>query len=208
MGEPRFGLGRFVVAGILPAVMLAACGSPTVGERQNEAGAGPIADDATGGSKAGSGSGGSKVGTGSGGVSGDAAGGSGSGGSLNHAGSDGWSGNAGAAGSSGANAGGGDGAPLACGSMTCGASQYCVIPCCGGAAPACFPSSSDGKCPAGSHSGCTTNPTACTSPAGCCQQDNCTPQPPFCTDAWPAMCFTLQGLPDQGQGRTCHKMCA
>src|SRR6478736_48093 len=217
MGETRFELGRFVLAGILPAVMLAACGSPTASEHQNEGGAGAVAGEATGGSRAGSGSGGSKAdsgtgganaGSGSGGVSGGAVGGSGSGGNLNHAGSGGWSANAGAAGSSGANAGGAGGEPLACGSMTCGAAQYCVIPCCGGTAPACFPASTDGKCPTGSHSGCTTNPTACTSPASCCQQDDCTAPPPFCSDAVPSMCFSSQGLPGPPKDRICQKMCA
>jgi len=191
MGETRFELGRFVLAGILPAVMLAACGSSTGSEHQNEGGAGAVAGEANGGSKAGTGSGGSKADSGTGGA---------------NAGSGGVS--SGAAGSSGANAGGVGGEPLACGSMTCGAAQYCVIPCCGGTAPACFPASSDGKCPAGSHSGCTTNPTACTSPASCCQQDDCTPPPPFCSDAVPAMCFPSPGVPGPPKDRICKKMCA
>jgi len=118
MREPRFGLGRFVLAGILPAVMLVACGSSTRSEHQNEGGAGIVADEAAGGSKAGSGSGGSKADSGSGGVSG-AVGDSGSAGSLAQAGSGGWSGgNAGAASSSagggGSSAGGGAGVNGTC----------------------------------------------------------------------------------------------
>ncbi|HET7542414.1 MAG TPA: hypothetical protein VFK05_21240 [Polyangiaceae bacterium] len=196
-------------------MMLAACGSSTSSEPQNQGGSGAVADHGAGGSKAGSGTGG--AGSDSGGVSGGAMGGSDSAGSLNRAGSGGSSGNAGSgassgnaggAGASGANAGSGGGAPLACGSTTCGASQYCVIPCCGGTAPSCFPASSDGKCPAGSHSGCTTNPTACTSPSSCCQQDDCSPPPPYCSDAKPTMCFPSPGVPGEPQGRICQKMCA
>jgi hypothetical protein len=206
MRQTRFGLGRFVLAGVVPAMMLAACGSSTGSEHQNQAGAGAVADEGTGGSKAGASSGG---------ASGAAAGASGSGGSLNHAGSGGnhaasagSSGNAGEAGSSGANAGGASSEPFACGSMTCGASQYCVIPCCGGAAPACFPLAGDGTCPAGSHSGCNWNPPQCTTPASCCQYDNCSPPPPYCSDAKPTFCFPSPGLPGPALDRTCRMMCA
>jgi len=204
MRETRFGLGRFALAGIVPAVILAACGSSTGSEHPGDGGTGAVAEEATGGSKTGSGSGGLIANSGSGAVSGGAAAsGSGSGGSLNRAGSGGSSGNTAQAGTSGA-----DGEPLACGSVTCGAAQYCVIPCCGGTAPACFPASSDGKCPAGSHSGCSTNPTACTSSSSCCQQDSCSPPPPFCSDAKPTMCFSSPGVPGPAQGRICQMMCA
>ena len=199
MSETRFGLGRFVLAAIVPALLLAGCSSSTSSEHQNEGGSGGANDAGIGGSEAGSGSAG---------VSGAAPGGSGAGGSVNHAGSGGQSGNAGEAGASGANAAGGGGEPLPCGSVTCGASQYCVIPCCGGTAPACFPVPSDSKCPAGSHSGCTTGPAACAPPANCCQYDPCSPPPPFCSDAKPALCFPTPGLPDPGQSRTCRQMCA
>jgi len=207
MRQTRFALVRFALAGVVPVMMLAACGSSTGSEHQSQAGAGTVVDEGTGGSKSGESSGG---------ASGAAAGSSGLGGSLNHAGSGGnhagaagsSGANAAGAGSSGANAGGAGGEPLACGSMTCGASQYCVIPCCGGTAPACFPASSDGTCPTGSHSGCNSNPGQCTSPASCCQYDPCTAPPPYCSDATPTFCFSSPGLPGPPQNRTCRMMCA
>jgi len=206
MRRTRFALGGFALAGLVPVMMLAACGSSTGSEHQSQAGAGAVVDEGTGGSKAGASSGG---------ASGAAAGSSGLGGSLNHAGSGGnhagaagSSGNAGQAGSSGAHSGGAGGEPLACGSMTCGASQYCVIPCCGGTAPACFPASSDGTCPTGSHSGCNSNLGQCTSPVSCCQYDPCSAPPPYCSDSEPTLCFSSQGLPGPPQNRTCRMMCA
>ena len=212
MRQTRFGLGRFALAGVVPVMVLAACGSSTGSEHQSQAGAGAVVDESTGGSKAGA----SSAGASSAGAGGAAAGSSGSGGSLNHAGSGGnqagaagsSGANAAGAGSSGGNAGGAGGEPLACGSMTCGASQYCVIPCCGGTAPACFPASSDGTCPTGSHSGCNSNLGQCTSPASCCQYDPCSAPPPYCSDSTPTLCFPSPGVPGPPQNRICRMMCA
>jgi len=110
-------------------------------------------------------------------------------------------GGASAGGTAGGTSVGGDG-PLACGSATCTATQFCVIPCCGGAAPACFPVAGDaGTCPAGSHSGCTAPASyACSPSTTCCQYNPCTPPSPYCSDSQPTGCFTT--------GRTCRMMCA
>jgi hypothetical protein len=64
--------------------------------------------------------------------------------------------------------------PIACGSQTCSATQYCFNDCCGGVAPPCDPAPQDGApCPAGTHA------ESCG-----CRQDNlgCTPAPPKCVD--------------------------
>lgn len=74
-------------------------------------------------------------------------------------------------------------APFACGTVTCGATQVCVEPCCGGAAPPCIPRDDAGACPGGFH-----EVSACAGSAGPgCQGDPCTPPAPFCVDA-PAGC--------------------
>lgn len=196
MRGTRFRLVRFALAGIIPAAMLAACGATTNGEQEPPAGSGGVAGEGTGGSKAGAGTGGSAGGAGSGGLIG-------SGGAVNHAGTGGSGGAAGHAGASGANTGGDGGGPLPCGGSTCSASQYCVMPCCGGAPPACIPISGDGKCPAGTHGGCTFNSSLCTSPASCCQYDPCTPPAPFCADKSPVGCFFDPSTP-----RICRMTCA
>ena len=67
----------------------------------------------------------------------------------------------------------------ACGTMTCGASQLCIRPCCGGTAPECVPN--DGG-------GCPTGAMVCLRPGGgvgCATP--CTPPPPYCIDT-PASC--------------------
>jgi hypothetical protein len=194
-----FTLGRFVLVGIVPAASLAACAASMGGEHDNQGGARAIAGDGSGGSKAGSNSGG---------VGGDGSGASGRGGSFSHAGSSSSGGNASQAGSSGANLGGATGQPFSCGSTSCAPAQYCVIPCCGGPAPACFPASSDGTCPTGSHPGCSfsSGSGTCTPPASCCQPDDCTPPPPYCAGTKPQICFPSSGLP--GSERTCRLTCA
>jgi hypothetical protein len=69
------------------------------------------------------------------------------------------------------------GGPLACGSITCGAKQYCVQPCCGGAPAVCLPMPDSGVCPTG------TSPGVCagTGEKGCVGEP-CTPPPPYCVD--------------------------
>ena len=67
--------------------------------------------------------------------------------------------------------------PFACGSTTCGATQYCVSPCCGGAAPPCIENPDGGACPAGYHAGkCNFGQD------DGCIQDACKAQPPYCVD--------------------------
>lgn len=200
MRETRFPIVRFALAGIIPAAVLAACGAST-GSQQRQGGAGSTAGSGTGGSTAGAGAG--DVGGSAGPAGAGSGGSSGGGGVLNQAGAGGTSGAAGHAGASGANTGGENGGPLPCGGTTCGASQYCVIPCCGGAPPACVPMSSDGNCPAGTHSGCSFNFGQCTSPGDCCQYDPCIPPAPYCADKNPGGCF-----PDAGQPRVCRMACA
>jgi len=102
------------------------------------------------------------------------------------------------AGSGGASAGAGSG-PLACGSQTCGVSQYCVNPCCGGAAPGCINKPDGGACPTGTHPGCTFGGGQCAG-IDCCQFDPCTPPPPYCSDKVPVGCLL--------EGRSCSLTCA
>jgi hypothetical protein len=77
------------------------------------------------------------------------------------------------------------GMPVRCGAASCSASEVCVNPCCGGAAPPCQPAPDGGACPAGAY-GCVVTPggrPGCATP--------CTPPPPFCqpaSSALPAGC--------------------
>jgi hypothetical protein len=71
-----------------------------------------------------------------------------------------------------------NGTGFACGTMTCGTSQLCVRPCCGGAPPQCQPFDG-GTCPAGA--------TPCQGPGGAGCAISCTPPPPYCIDT-PASC--------------------
>ncbi|HEY2406774.1 MAG TPA: hypothetical protein VGI10_12265 [Polyangiaceae bacterium] len=104
------------------------------------------------------------------------------------------------AGAGGANAGAGGTGPLTCGTTTCGPTQYCVVPCCGGAQPLCMSNPDGGACPAGTHAGCN-QPNACLGGMSCCQADPCTPPPPYCVDTKPAAgCFPPQS-------RTCQLVC-
>lgn len=96
----------------------------------------------------------------------------------------------------------GGGGPIACGSTTCSADQYCVIPCCGGAAPACFSVGDAGTCPSGSHSGCNMPATTgCAVGTTCCQYNPCVPPPPYCTTTKPTGCTIMTD-------RTCRILCA
>ena len=85
-----------------------------------------------------------------------------------------------------------DGATFACGTETCGAAQYCLNPCCGGAPPQCLPKS--GACPVGFHD------AACGGQAGC-EADPCTPPPARCIDD-PVNDGT--GCTVSGRQLTCH----
>jgi len=209
MGQTHFKAVRFVLARILPAALLVACGSATGGEHPGQGGAPAVADAGSGGSNTGSGHGGSKAGSDSA-LGGDTSGVGGRGGSFSVADSSDLGGNGTQAGSSGADTGGAAGEPISCGTSTCGPSQYCVIPCCGGAAPMCFPAPSDGStCPTGSHAGCSTHFGTCAQPANCCQFDDCTPPSPYCTDEKPQICFPSPGQPGApGADRICRMMCA
>ena len=117
-------------------------------------------------------------GEGSTGGTGDAGGASGSGGV-------GASGGTGATSGAGGTTDAGDDAPppadgpFACGTQTCGPTQYCIHPCCGGAPPACIEKPEGGSCPAGYHDGCSYGGCAGVS---CCEMDPCTPPPPYCAD--------------------------
>jgi hypothetical protein len=118
----------------LMSILLAGCGtSNTSGAAETTGGAGAGgAQTGTGGASAASGA----ASAGSAGVS-TAVGGAG-------------------AGSGGASTGAGSaGGSSSCGSQTCGATQYCVNPCCGGNAPACMVKPDGGTCPAGAHQGCS-----------------------------------------------------
>jgi len=113
------------------------------------------------------------------------------------AGGTGGGGSAGTAGAAGTETAG----PTECGSQTCSASQYCVIPCCGGAPPQCTPKPSGGVCPSGTHSGCSFNTGQCPDLVNCCQQDPCTPPPRYCSDQMPVGCAFVVG-------RSCMMACA
>jgi hypothetical protein len=177
-----------VTALFLGGRLLAACASDD-GENGGEgakSGASGAAGSATGGANGGSSAtGGSAPNGGSagrdgdggragngGGGAGSGAGGSGGAGAMGTGGASGASGSAGASGASGA---AGSGA-FACGTQTCGAEQYCIVPCCGGAPPICTPKPDGGACPPN------------TSDEGtCCRQMPCTPAPRYCSDTF-AVC--------------------
>lgn len=73
-------------------------------------------------------------------------------------------------------------------SLTCPGGQVCVLPCCGGPAPACTDVNAEGKC----NSGDTPIPAdQCRFPCAgttCCPPVTCTPDPPFCADAADLQC--------------------
>ncbi len=71
-------------------------------------------------------------------------------------------------------------APFACGTQTCGVTQYCISPCCGGAPPRCTSQDDAGACPPGTH-----YVAQCSNRLGGdlhCEDDPCKPRPPFCSD--------------------------
>jgi hypothetical protein len=103
-------------------------------------------------------------------------------------------------GTAGASAGSGGDGLIVCGSQSCGASQYCVMPCCGGPRPQCLAKPDAGACPAGTHSGCTIGVGDCASPADCCEDDPCVAAAPYCSDQAPTGCLI--------QGRACIMQCA
>jgi hypothetical protein len=187
----------------LVSILLAGCGTSNTSGAVNTTGGGAGAGaggahTGAGGASAGSGT----ASAGSGGVS-IAAGGAGAGSGGTSTGSGGASAGSGgaSAGSGGAGAGAGGGGPLSCGSQTCGATQYCVEPCCGGNLPACVVKPDGGTCPAGTHQGCS-NGVQCMNPSDCCQSDPCTPPPPYCRDEVPAGCLL------DGGTRTCRVVCS
>jgi len=65
----------------------------------------------------------------------------------------------------------------------------------------CFALPAEGKCPAGSHSGCNGGSVGCQPPASCCQPDACTPPPAYCSDKEPIGCLPMGN-------RTCQMTCA
>jgi hypothetical protein len=194
---------RFVIPCLLamPFVGGVACGSassggPAAGAAGSASGNGGASAGAAGST---SGFGGASAGapgatSGNGGASAGAPGAaSGSGGAS--------AGAAGAASGDGGASAGAGGAHW-CGNTTCGSTQYCVIPCCGGAAQPCFPAPDGGMCPSGSHLGCYgAQSYVCTSPAACCQPAPCDAPLPYCSNTIPTGCLTEQA-------RTCRFTCA
>jgi len=178
---------RALILALTSTLTLGACG--VSGSTSGSEGGSGGANAGSGGASAGSG--GANAG-----AAGASAGAAGTGGA--NAGSGGAA--AGSAGVGGASAGAGGGGPLACGSQTCGPTQYCVKPCCGGAPPMCVMKPDGGTCPVGTHAGCSFPGSQCTTPAACCEYDPCTTPPPYCSDTMPVGCFT--------QGRTCQMACA
>jgi hypothetical protein len=90
--------------------------------------------------------------------------------------------------------------PFTCGNTTCGATQYCVNPCCGGAAPQCLANPDGGPCPQGFTAG-----TCPQSGQQGCVQDACKPPPSYCIDSVdkaPTGCMKL----DASRSLTC--LCA
>ena len=166
----------------LVSILLAGCGTSSTSGAADMGGGAEVGSAGTGAGGAFAGSGNASAG--SAGAS-TAAGGASAG--------------SGGASTGGASAGSGGGGPLSCGSQTCGATQYCVNPCCGGNAPACMAKPDGGTCPAGTHQGCS-NGVQCMNPSDCCQFDPCTPPPPYCSDKVPVGCLL--------EGRTCQLVCA
>lgn len=72
------------------------------------------------------------------------------------------------------------GEPVTCGELTCAFGQVCVLPCCGGPAPACTDPNGQGQCP----DGVPPVPVercfgGCAGPL-CCPPTPCQADPPFC----------------------------
>ena len=204
-------LARTLFMFAIPSSLLFSCGSSREGG-ESTGGVGGTSPGGTGGGSAGTagsraGTGGASAGTTSGGSSsaGAQTGGantSGGGGAQATGGTQaGGTGGGGSAGTGAGTAGTGGAGPIECGAQICSASQYCVIPCCGGAPPQCTPKPSGGTCPAGTHAGCAVNISQCPDPVNCCQQDACTPPPRFCSDEMPVGCAIVVG-------RSCMMGCA
>jgi hypothetical protein len=73
-----------------------------------------------------------------------------------------------------------------CAQAMCESGEYCVHPCCGGAAPICSPLPDAGNCPMGTH------PANCSNGPGC-QADPCKPPPPYCSSKPPVGCDYKMG---------------
>jgi len=93
--------------------------------------------------------------------------------------------------------------PFACEGKTCGPNQFCIHPCCGGAAPLCVAMPEGGACPSG------TQPTSCQPFGGPssgglnCQYGPCKPPPAYCADSIPSGCDN-----NEKNSRTVQCMCA
>jgi hypothetical protein len=82
-----------------------------------------------------------------------------------------------------------DAGSVACGAASsCNGVELCVQPCCGGAAPACVAKPDGGACPAGTHETTTCSFGSPPGPGPYCQDNPCTPAPPYCSPSAPAGC--------------------
>lgn len=90
-----------------------------------------------------------------------------------------------------------DSAPLACGSTTCGGTDYCIVPCSGGILPPCIPAEA-GVCPSGTSFGNCLGDSGPTT-AGCVTN----PPPPYCSPS-----PTCGGSQGRASGRRIDCICA
>ena len=72
----------------------------------------------------------------------------------------------------------------ACGTTACGAGEFCIVPCCGGAPPLCQPAGDGGVCPPGT---AYTDSCISTGTPGC-EPGPCVPDPPYCSSDIPVGC--------------------
>ena|SRR5688572_5688530 len=90
------------------------------------------------------------------------------------------------------------GSPVACADAMCGPQEVCVLPCCGGAPPACEPLPAGGECPKGST---VVGPEQCAFGCDadmCCMPfGDCEPAPPYCADAAELVCGGQPRVQDQ-----------
>ena len=87
-----------------------------------------------------------------------------------------------------------------CGAATCGAGEYCIKPCVGGALMPCTPEDDAGACPSGTGKG----HRYCAGPGGAPTLTGCTtlPEPAFCSKA-PA----CSGVTTMPKGRQVECVC-
>lgn len=84
------------------------------------------------------------------------------------------------------------GEPITCGEGTCTFGQICVLPCCGGPAPACTDPDGQGQCPDGMPPVPMDRcPGGCTGPL-CCLPVPCQADPPFCAAPGELQCTGTQ----------------